>query len=153
MHNIRDIVVQNTHQAGAISKSNNGDRNRFWSVWTIQTACSSHVFCLCFTAAVGGKRDRQIYRIDFTFNLRQTEKEEEIVLQLHCCLSLQRKIKIPVAPRVDKNPQKLTCDSVSAHIKHLAGKLCCCPSFIFVVMLRTGSTFFGKYADLLSAES
>lgn len=27
-----------------------------------------------FTAAVGGKRDRQIYRIGFTFNLRQKKR-------------------------------------------------------------------------------
>lgn len=31
----------------------------------------------CFTAAVGGKRDRQIYGIDFTFNLRQKKKRKE----------------------------------------------------------------------------
>lgn len=44
--------------------------------------CGSHVFDstetppYCFTAVVGGKYDRQIYRRDLTFNLRQKKKRE-----------------------------------------------------------------------------
>ena len=64
--------------------------------------CEVHMFSAPVSQQLWeGKRDRQIYRIYFTFNLRQ-KREEEIVLQLHCCLSLQRKIKTPEIPREDK---------------------------------------------------
>lgn len=53
----------------------------------MQTVCGSHVFYFfpktpphTLTAAVGGKRDRQIYRIDFTFNLRQKRGGNSIAL-------------------------------------------------------------------------
>lgn len=65
-------------------------------MWPNESVCSSHVFSSfikitpdCFTAAGGGKHDRQIYRLHLIFNLRQP----------HC--SPQRIIKIPVV-LVDK---------------------------------------------------
>lgn len=91
---------------------------------------------------MGGKRDRQIYRIDFTFNLRQKEKGgNSFAVAL-----LPQSAKENKNTCSSKSGQK-PCDSVSTYIKH--------PSSLFHLRCHAQNWFsvFGKYADVLSHES